>query len=58
MPAVGVRDAADTISVPMLMANASEVIAPGENATLATTRRAAATPTASHERKRNMVMLL
>jgi hypothetical protein len=40
------------------MANASEVIAPGENATLATTRRAAATPTASHERKRNMVMLL
>jgi hypothetical protein len=33
----------------MLIANASAVIALGENATLATTRKAAATPRASHE---------
>ena len=41
---------ADTISVPI--ANASEVIALRENATLATTRQAAATPRARHEMKR------
>ena len=43
---------AQTISVPILIANASEVIALSENATLATTRKAAATPRASHEMKR------
>lgn len=36
--ALGVRDACRHM-VPMLIANASEVIALGENATLATTRR-------------------
>jgi hypothetical protein len=42
--------AADTISVPMLIANVSHATAGGENAALATTRKAAAIPTASHER--------
>ena len=47
---------ADTISVPMLIANASEVIALGENGTLATTRKAAATR-ASHEMNADIMML-
>jgi hypothetical protein len=42
--------AADTISVPILMANATAAIAGSENAALATRRKAAAIPTASQER--------
>jgi hypothetical protein len=42
----------DTISAPTLIANASEAIALSEDATLASTRKAAATPRASHEMKR------
>src|SRR6185312_14605253 len=49
---------ADTTSVPMLMAKVRVTIVVGENETLTTTRKAAASPRASHERKRGMMMLL
>jgi hypothetical protein len=47
----------DTMSVPMLNANASVVTADSENAALATTRKAAASPMASHQRYRLVVLL-